>query len=97
MTDKVEITQERFDAATNGEIFAFGTAPDSPEGLHMTGSGKLLKWVAVKGWIGDWSIYCGWSHQPSYEIASNGDKVHSIENIKNVIIIPEEILERYRH
>ena len=84
-----------FNEAEPGEIFASGSAPDSPEGLHMTGSGKTLYWVAVKGGIGDWAMYCGWEDSPQY-LKRHGAKVLDPQNIRNVMIAPDAMLAKYR-
>ncbi len=78
-------------------IFAKGEIVDSPDGINMTGSGKLLRWIAVRGMIHDWAIYCHWADK-SYEwIRRSGDKVHSKENIKRVVNCTDESFEMYRH
>ena len=47
-------------------IFARGESIDSPEGINMTNSGKILRWLAVRGGIHDWAIYCHFADK-SYE------------------------------
>ena len=61
----------------------------------MTGSGKTLYWVAVKGGDNDWAMYCGWENDP-YFLKQYGDKVLFTENIRNVMIAPDVLLARYR-
>ena len=77
------------------QIFASGSAPDSPEGLHMTGSGKTLHWVAVKGCMQDWAMYCEWVEDPWY-IKNNGQKVYDKQNIQNVIRVDQRVMDQYR-
>jgi len=99
------LTLERLDALSPG-IFAEGTVSDNPVGVHMTGSDKLLRWVAVRGEAPDWAIYIGWAEQEgdfgetiyngaSY-IASHGDKVASEEHIKKLVQCDKEAFARYR-
>lgn len=91
-----KITQEIFDATAPGEVFAKGEAPDSPDGLHMTGSSQLLRWVCVKGWADDWCMYCDWAYKHWSEIERLGQKVSGIHNIMRVIDIPLNLMKRYR-
>ena len=39
-------------------IFAYGQVLDNPLGCNMANTGKLMRWVAVRGGIHDWAIYC---------------------------------------
>lgn len=39
-------------------IFAQGEIIDGPEGANMAGTGKIMRWVAVRGDVADWAIYC---------------------------------------
>jgi hypothetical protein len=78
-------------------IFATGVALDNPYGIHMTGSGKTLRWVAVRGGAPDWKIYCHFAEKTQEEIASNGDKVHDEETIRRLVPCTDEALKMYRH
>jgi len=90
------ITQETFDATAPGEVFAKGEAPDSPDGLHMTGSGQLLRWVCVKGWADDWCMYCDWAYKHWSEVERLGQKVGEKRNILKVIDISSDLMSKYR-
>jgi hypothetical protein len=85
-----------FNNAMSGSIFAKGSAPDSPKGLHMTGSGKTLYWVAVKGYADDWSVYCGWEDDP-VSLRNFGDKVCGKENILRVVPADGHMMAKYRY
>lgn len=83
-------------------IFAEGTLVDSPEEIHLAGTGRTVKWVAVRGGIHDWAIYC----QPVYSeplewsnerIRSNGDKIHNENYIKKLVPCDDEAFKMYRH
>lgn len=76
---------------------ATGFAPDSPEGINMTNSGKSLRWVAVRGQgAPDWAIYCHWSWRDVEWIKRMGDKVHDRKTIKRLVPCTAEVLKRYR-
>ena len=84
-----------FQEAEPGEIFESGSAPDSPDGLHMTGSGNTLYWIAVKGGNDDWAMYCGWDDDSEFT-KRYGEKVSERQNIRNVMDVDEKLLARYR-
>ena len=90
------LTYEKFKEIAPGITFLKGILPDDPTGLHMTGSGKMLKWVAVKGWINDWCIYTYWADNDFSFIESNGDKVLDEENIRRTVPCDDSTLGRYR-
>lgn len=77
-------------------IFATGEAPDGPTGLNMTGSGDMLRWVAVRGGNNDWAVYCHRIHYGIEWIAANGDKVGTNEHIRKCVPCEDEVLARYR-
>lgn len=77
------------------EVFAKGIARDDVDGLNMLGTGNPLYWVAVKGRIDDWAIYCSWSSNELF-IRDHGEKVHDRKGIQNVINVDERVLARYR-
>lgn len=89
------ITLKKFLAFEHRQVFAHGMSVDSPEGLHMTGSGKTLYWVAVKGAIDDWALYCGLEDNIE-QLRMYGDKVHDDRNITRVISVSPAVLKLYR-
>ena len=78
-------------------IFASGTANDSPNGLFMANTNRELRWVAVRGGIHDWAIYCHFSDKDQEWIARFGDKVRNEENIKNLVPCTNEAFGMYRY
>lgn len=78
-------------------IFAEGIALDNPYGIHMTGSGRQLRWVAVRGGAPDWKIYCHYIEKSKEEVASNGDKIHDPETIKRLVPCTDEAFKMYRY
>lgn len=77
-------------------IFATGQASDSPEGINMTNSGKMLRWVAISGSNKDWCIYCHWHHYLINWIACNGDKVRDPGTIRKLVPCSDDAYARYR-
>lgn len=86
-----------FEKIEPGTVFAQGVASDSPDGLHMTGSGRMLRWVAVKGYNNDFSVYTHYDSKDFDFIKRQGDKVHDMSNIRNVLSVDDEVIKRYRH
>lgn len=78
-------------------IFATGTVEDSPEGVNMTGSGKTLRWVAVRGGIHDWTIYAHTEDHNEQWIRNHGDKVMHRANIKKLVPCDDEAFAMYRN
>ncbi len=81
-------------------IFAQGEVVDGPEGANMARTGKMMKWVAVRGIIHDWAIYLDnpYSPQPDFEsVASMGDKTTNEETIKKLVECDDEAFQMYRY
>lgn len=55
---KVLITIDLLENSKPGAILAKGEALDSPGAMNLAGTGRTVRWVAVRGrgW-GDWAIY----------------------------------------
>ena len=80
-----------------GENIADGLATDSPEGIHMTGSGAELRWLAVRGGIHDWTIYCHRSEKSLLYIKKCGDKVSVGCTIRKLVPCDDEAFNMYRY
>jgi len=78
-------------------IFATGIAKDEAGGLHMANTGRELRWIATRGGIHDWAIYCHFSDRTEEWIKSYGDKVNSAEHIKRLVPCDNEAFEMYRY
>ena len=90
------LTLKQFNQIEPGKTLAFGTLPNSPEGLFMTSTGGELKWVAKKGWANDWTIYCHWSDKSLEWIEQHGDKVHTEIHIRRCVPCEDAVLNTYR-
>ena len=89
------LTYDEFLIIPNGTNFAQGEIVDSPEGLYMTGSRRILKWVAVKEYANDWCVYTHWMYNSVKYVVDYGDKVLFQENIENIIKFDDEVWKRY--
>lgn len=78
-------------------MFATGELYDNPDGLFMAGTGRLLRWVAVTGQIGDWCVYCHFAEHNEMWIAAHGDKVGMKQHIQRCVPCDEEAFARYRY
>lgn len=91
------LTLEQLKSMPPQTIFATGTIIDSPDGLNMTNSYKMLRWVAVRGGIWDWAIYAHYEGFPEEFIAAHGSKVHRDHHIKTLVPCNKEAFDMYRH
>lgn len=81
-------------------IFAQGEVKDNPQGINIADTGKVLKWVAVRGTIEDWAIYIDNPYDPRSDfqnVADYGDKIHNLDYIQKLVPCDKEALEMYRH
>lgn len=90
------LTVEKLKAMQPETIFASGEFLDNDLGINFQGTGKQLKWVAVRGGIHDWAIYCHYAEYPNDYIARSGDKIHNLESVKQLVACDEESLAWYR-
>lgn len=91
------ITKEDLEKMPKGTVFAQGELPDGPDGINMTTSGRMLRWVAVRGAVPDWAIYCHFAENTWEYIRSVGDKVHDEENIRRCVDVDDTAMKMYRH
>jgi len=78
-------------------IFATGTAIDNESGLFIAKTGKELRWVAVTGEIGDWTIYCHLSNHNAEWIQKHGKKIFGTHHIKMCVNCDYEAFKKYRY
>ena len=90
------LTIKEFNSLPDGEIFATGILPNSPEGLFMNRDGGNLRWIAIKGLGYDWCIYCHWDYHDEEWISQRGDKVHNTLHIKMCVPCDDDVFARYR-
>jgi len=56
-----------------------------------------LRWVAVRGGIADWAIYCHFSDKNWDWIRDSGDKVTMENHIRKLVPCTDEAFKRYRY
>ena len=91
------LTKKMLEEMPPQTIFATGETIDSPAGVNMTASGRMMRWVAVRGGISDWAIYIHWIEKDIDFIKRFGDKVHSSYNIRKLVKCTDEAFARYRY
>jgi len=91
------LNMKSFKKIDSGRIFAKGEIIDSDEGLCFDRSGKMLKWVAVKGHVNDWCVYAHLAENTFNFVRSYGNKVTTKENIQRVVPCEQDVFECYRY
>ena len=62
----------------------------------MTNSNKRLRWIAVRGGMHDWAIYCHLAFHDVEWIRSQGDKVYMKHHIRHLVKCDDEAFAMYR-
>ena len=91
------LNMKSFSKIDYGKVFAKGEIIDNDEGLCFDRSGKMLKWVAVKGYADDWCVYAHLADNTFDFVKSYGNKVTVKENIQKVVPCEEDVFECYRY
>jgi hypothetical protein len=92
-----DMTGAELDAIPAGTVFKTGEIVDAPEGVNMHGTGRMLKFVAVKGYANDWAVYCHWAHHDEEFIRGEGQKIVGSVNIRRCVPCSNEVIARYRY
>jgi hypothetical protein len=91
------LTFEQFSKIPSNSVFAHGLALDIEGKLYMSGSGRMLRWVAKKGWVNDWCIYTYFAEYSNDHIESFGDKVMLEDNIRFCVPCDNKVFAQYRY
>jgi hypothetical protein len=91
------LTLEQLKAMPERTIFATGVTTDTPDGLFMANTGRELRWVAERGGIHDWTIYCHFSEYDAEWVRRHGDKVFSENHIRKLVPCDDEAFAMYRY
>lgn len=70
------LTLEELKNMKPGNVIAKGVLVDAPDGIHLTGTGNIVRWIAVRGNIYDRCIY---AQNPHY-----GNMFYSYEEVRMV-------------
>lgn len=95
---------EEFQKLPEG-VIASGLISDSPDGIDIDGTNKILYYVVWKYNQQDWVIYCmryetvkGMHIEDSYaHIANHGTKVTNDSDIKKVFNCSKKVLDLYTY
>lgn len=92
-----ELTVDQLKAMQPG-VFAKGEVANSPDGAYMTDQrpGDTLVWVAKRGGMHDWCIYCAWKEQGYGFALSNGQKMITEKYIRKLVPCTDEAFNLYR-
>jgi len=90
------ITLEDLDN-NHGKVIAQGNVEDSPEGIHINGTGKTIKYIVKVGAIGDWCIYAEdcYRYMSFEEVIREGNKIME-STAHNLVEASEEVWDRWR-
>lgn len=90
------LTVEVLDFLEPNLVFATGITVDSEKGINMDNSGKQLRWVAVRGVIHDWTMYCHFAQHSAQFISEYGHKVYDKTAIRKLLPCTDEAFKFYR-
>lgn len=95
------LTLEKLKKMKPGTVFAKGKLIDSPEGINLANTGNIVRWIAKRGHIPDWTIYAqnphyGELHYGFDWVEAHGDKIFTEYSIKKLIKCDDTAFEMYR-
>ena len=91
------LTLEQLKSMEPHTVIATGIANDDPAGLFMANTNRELRWVAKRGGIHDWAIYCHFSDKSVEWILRQGDKVCDKRHIQKLVPCDDEAFAMYRY
>lgn len=94
------LTLELLKEMPKHHIFAQGYFVDRAGVINLANTNNIVKWVAVRGEIWDWAIYCDNPFYPQdnfKQVADYGDKLYNKEYIKKLVNCDNEAFKMYRH
>jgi len=91
------LTLNQLKAMPPHTVFATGFLLDTPEGLFMASTERMLRWVAIRGEIHDWAVYCHFAENSIEDVKKVGDKVGLESHIKKCVPCDDEAFEMYRY
>lgn len=92
---KFFISKDWYLETNPGQFICCGYSHDHKDGVNFQLSGKEVKWVAVKGGMGDWAIYFADLDKTLDWIKKHGYKLLK-EDVRNLVDVSDEVLANYR-
>jgi len=95
----MHVTKDYLKSLKPSTIFAQGLIPNCPEtGIYVTDfrRGDILRWVAVRGFVEDWTIYCDFEENDVEAVRKWGNKVIYVYNIRKLVQCDDEAFKLYR-
>ena len=89
-------TRDKLDKLDSGTIFASGIDFDGESGINLWNTGKLLRWVAVRGGVDDWAVYADKVSKSAENVKECGCKLSKREAL-NLVLGSPEFYDRYRN
>lgn len=81
-----------------GSIISKGETIDSDQGVNISDSKELMRWIAKKGSeMQDWHILIHWANVPWKVVETQGIKVLDRENITKLVRCTDEALIMYNY
>ena len=92
------LTLEQLKGMKPFEIFAHGIISNDIMGVWMSPNktGESLSWVAVRGFVEDWAIYCHYSEHPIEWIAKYGNKLWFKDDVLKLVPCDDSAFKVYR-
>lgn len=103
-----EWTPSRLASVEYGSIFAYGSLQDGFKEIYkgiacvpIFNTGNLVGWTAVKGDVEDFAVYYQDPHLGSMEwyfdrIAVEGNKLHNLDQVQQLLKCDDAMLKLYR-
>lgn len=96
---RIELNKEDIVKAEPGQILFAGQMKDSPDSLYINGTGKTLKYVAVRGkGYHDWTIYAEdcYKDMTYEEVKTNGHKI-LMSTAQKFVSATKDVWELWRY
>ena len=90
------LTIEKLKAMKPHTIFAKGEFIDVKDGINISGIKRKMRWIAVRGDVHDWAVYCSLANINWEGVIRWGDKINTKSYIKKLVPCDDEALEMYR-
>lgn len=95
----MKLTLQTLLDAVPGSTLTTGTISDRAPvaGLFDATTERKVRWVAVKGDVNDWAIYCHGADKSEEWIKENGAKITDKKKIREIISCDDKMFASYRY